>query len=93
MNIRVWEVSCKGDNMKILNEPIKVMVVFNTDGKIEPVKFRLEDKVVKIEKIMKTYEENIVGNTRIVFVCLHNGKDIFELKYELDSKIWYLFKK
>lgn len=79
--------------MKILNEPIKVMAVFNTDGKIEPVKFRLEDKVVRIEKILKIYEENIVGNNRIVFVCLHNGKDIFELKYEIDSKTWFLFKK
>lgn len=79
--------------MKILNEPIKVMAVFYTDGRIEPVKFRFEDKVVKIEKIIKTYEESIVGNTRMVFVCLHNGKDIFELKYELDSKLWFLFKK
>jgi hypothetical protein len=79
--------------MKILNEPIKVMAVFDTNGKIEPVKFRLDDKVVRIEKIMKTYEENIIGNTRVVFVCLHNGKDIFELKYEVDTKTWYLFKK
>jgi hypothetical protein len=79
--------------MKIINEPIKVMAVFYTNGKIEPIKFRLDDKVVRIERIMKTYEENIVGNTRVVFVCLHNGKDIFELKYELDSKTWYLFKK
>lgn len=79
--------------MKIINEPIKVMAVFNTDGKIEPVKFRIDDQVVRIEKIMKSYEENIVGNTRIVFVCLHKGKDIFELKYEVDSKTWYLFKK
>ena len=79
--------------MKILNEPVKVMAIFNTDGRVEPVKFRLDDKVVKVEKIMKIYEEKIVGNNRLVFVCLHNGKDIFELKYELDSKIWYLFKK
>ena len=78
--------------MKIVNEPIKVMAVFNTNGKIEPVKFRLDDKVVRIEKIMKTYEENIVGNTRIVFVCLHNGRDIFELKYEVDTNTWFLFK-
>ena len=65
--------------MKIINEPIKVMAVFHTNGKIEPVKFRLEDKVVRIERIMKTYEENIVGNKRIVFVCLHRGKDILSL--------------
>ena len=78
--------------MKILNEPIKVMAIFTTNGKIEPVKFRLNDKVVKIEKIMKTYEEELVGNKRIVFVCLYKGRDIFELKYEIDTKTWYLFK-
>lgn len=32
--------------MKILNKPIKVLATFYTDGKIEPVKFRLEDKVI-----------------------------------------------
>lgn len=69
------------------------MVIFNTDGKIEPVKFRFDDKIVKIEKVIKTYEEKIVGNNRLVFVCLHNENDIFELKYELESKIWYLFEK
>jgi len=79
--------------MKILNEPIKVMAIFNTDGKIEPVKFRIDDKVIKIEKVMKVYEEKIVGNNRLVFVCIQNGKDVFELKYELESKTWYLFKK
>lgn len=31
--------------MKILNEPLKVIAIFNTDGKIEHVKFRLDDKV------------------------------------------------
>lgn len=84
--------------MKIVNEPIKVMVVFHPDKKIdiekiEPVKFRLDDKVVHIQKINKIYEENIVGNKRIIFVCQHNGKDIYELKYEVDSKTWYLFKQ
>ena len=79
--------------MKIINQAIKVMAIFQTNGKIEPLKFRLDDKVVHIEKIMKTYEEKIVGNKRIIFVCLHNGKDIYELKYEIDSKIWYLFKQ
>lgn len=78
--------------MKIINQPIKVMAIFNTDGKIEPIKFKLNDMVVKIDKVMKVYEESLVGNNRLVFVCLQNGKDIYEIKYELDSKTWYLFK-
>ncbi len=79
--------------MKIINQPIKVMAIFHPNGKIEPLKFRLEDTVINIEKVMKIYEEKIIGNKRIIFVCLHNGKDIYELKYELNSKIWYLFKQ
>ena len=69
------------------------MAIFNTDGKIEPVKFRFEDKVVRIQKITKTYEEKTVKNKRLIFVCQHNDRDIYEIKYELDSKMWYLFKK
>ncbi len=79
--------------MKILNKPIKVMATFYQDGKIEPIKFRLDDDVVNVQKVVKTYEEKIVGNKRIVFVCQHNNADLYELKYELDSKVWYLFKK
>lgn len=79
--------------MKILNEPIKVMAIFHPDGKIEPIKFRLDDNVVRIQKINKIYEEKIVGNKRLVFVCQHNNAELYELKYELDSKVWYLFKK
>lgn len=79
--------------MKIVNKPIKVMAIFQPDGKIEPIKFRLDDNVVSIKKIVKTYEEKIVGNKRVVFVCEHDNCDLYELKYELDSKVWYLFKK
>jgi hypothetical protein len=54
--------------MKILNEPIKVMVIFNCDGKIEPVKFKLGDQVVRIQKVLKTYEEKVVSYNRLVFL-------------------------
>ncbi|WMJ78255.1 MULTISPECIES: hypothetical protein [unclassified Sedimentibacter] len=79
--------------MKLLNQPIKMMAIFNSDGSIQPIKFRFDDIVVNIEKVLKIYEEKIVGNRRIVFVCQHKGKDIYELKYEIDSRVWYLFKK
>lgn len=84
--------------MKILNEPIKVMAIFHPDkklenGKIELIKFRFEDKVIRVQKVTKIYEENIVGNKRIVFVCQNPSGSLYELKYEIDTKDWYLFKK
>ncbi|HAS91734.1 MAG TPA: hypothetical protein DCS12_05690 [Clostridiales bacterium] len=76
--------------MKIMNEPIKVMAVFEKNGKITPIKFRLNDQVVKVQKILKTYE---TGNRYVMFVCEHNGKDIYELKYDIKENLWYLYKK
>jgi hypothetical protein len=79
--------------MKVKNKPVKVLSIFSTDGKIEPVKFVFDDKVVRIEKILKTYEENFVGNKRLIFTCQHSGSFIYELKYEIESGIWYFFQK
>lgn len=77
--------------MKIVNKPVITTVIFNTSGKIEPVKFVLDDKVVMVDKILETREDNFAGNKRIVFVCEHREKYKYELKYEVDSGIWYLF--
>lgn len=79
--------------MKIINEPIKVMAIFSPGGKIEPIKFRLDDEVVKIEKIMKIYEEKKLGKPCVFFVCLHNRCNVYELKYETITGEWYLYKK
>lgn len=77
--------------MKILNKPVKVLAIFKADGKIEPVQFTLDEKVISIDKIVKFYEENLVGNTRLVFLCEQKEKYFYELKYELESSKWYLF--
>lgn len=69
------------------------MAIFYTDGKIEPVKFRLDGKVVRIDRVVKAYEEHFVGNVRVVFMCIQNEKVTYELKYELESCVWYLFIK
>lgn len=80
--------------MKILNEPIDMIAIFKSDlGEIRPFKFKYNDKAIKVQKISKIYEEKFAGNRRIVFVCVHNEKDVYEIKYEVDSLKWYLFKK
>lgn len=79
--------------MKIVNKPIKVMAIFFSDGKIEPVKFWLDDQAVIVEKIIKSYVDKNFGNNNLMFVCQHNGSDIYELKYDVKNNTWYLFKK
>lgn len=80
--------------MKVVNEPVDMIAVFRSNtGKITPFKFKYKDIPVKVQKVAKIYEEKLAGNKRIVFVCIHNEKDIYELKYEIDTHKWFLFKK
>lgn len=80
--------------MKIINEPIDMIAIFQREtGQVTPFRFKYRDKAVKVQKVSKVYEEKLAGNKRRVFVCLHNERDVYEIKYELDTCNWYLFKK
>ena len=79
--------------MIIVNQPIKMMAIYYPDGRFEPVKFRYDDQVVYVERILKTYEEFPQGNGHVTFLCQHNGKDTYELRYRIMEKTWYLYKK
>ena len=79
--------------MKLLNHPIDMIAIFDKEGKIKPYKFKYNDKPVIVQKVMRSYEKKIAGNRHIFFICEHNGRDIYELKYAVDSYKWFLFKK
>jgi len=79
--------------VKLLNHPIDMIAVFNINGDIKPFKFKYKDKKIKVEKIIDIKKEKLAGNRRLVFVCMTDRKDIYELKYEIDSHKWFLFKR
>lgn len=57
--------------MKILNELINVMAIFNIAGKIKPVKFKLYDKVVNVENPPKYFLSLIVDIHIIYSIILY----------------------
>lgn len=72
------------------NQPVDVMASF-TDQGIKPLKYRLRDKIFEVDRILEKYMENFAGNRRLVFSCEDAGGFKVDLKYELDTKVWYLF--
>lgn len=73
---------------------------FGNEGRVNPVKFRIKDeeenlKVIKINKILKVEKEKIAGNIMHKFTCMGviNGiEKLFEVKYEINTCKWTLFK-
>lgn len=84
--------------MKVVAKPIEVIAWFGKDGKINPIKFRIEQeeiKVIKIEKVLKREKEKLAGRYMEKFLCssvVDGAEKLFELKFDILSSQWILFK-
>jgi hypothetical protein len=85
--------------MKVVSKPIDVIAWFEKNGKVHPIKFRMtendETKVIVIDRIRCINLEKFAGNQMYVFECesmINGALKIYEIKYELKSCLWILFK-
>ena len=86
--------------MKIVAKPIEVISYTDNKGDIRPLRFRLQTeddsvKVIKVDKVIVKETEKLAGNLMLVFKCqslINNGVKIFEIKYDLGSCKWMLYK-
>lgn len=86
--------------MKILMKPIEMIAWFTTNKNPIPLRYRIMDenntfKVIKVDRILFAEEEKLAGNRMILYRCeskINNLNRIYELKYEIDSCKWFLYK-
>ena len=86
--------------MKIVAKVIEVIAWFKENGDIRPLKFRMSDeqskiKVVKIDQIIAVDKEKYAGNIMYLFKCqskIDGELKRFEIKYEVETCKWILFK-
>lgn len=86
--------------MKVVMAPIELIGWFDEYGVINPIRFRFEDSdgeriVVKVGKIVKVEDEKLAGNHMRIFVCqsmIDGSQKNYELKYEIRTCRWFLFK-
>lgn len=86
--------------MKILMRSVDMICCTNRDGVITPIKFRISDenkeyKIIRIDRILSRKEEKLAGNRMLVFTVqsVINGSEYrFEMKYELTTCKWFLYK-
>lgn len=86
--------------MKVIAKPIHMIAWHKPDGKIKPIKFKIDnekdkDIVVKVDKICSFEIEKTAGNIMYKYICqsvIQNIERKYELKYEIDKSKWILFK-
>lgn len=81
--------------MKTRAVPIQVLAHFEENGTPHPLRMKLADKEIKIEQIVSTTEEKLAGNRMLIFRCqseIDGELRPFEIKYELSTCKWFLWK-
>lgn len=86
--------------MKIIARPIEVVSYTSDKGDVRPLRFRLqmEDetiKVIKVDKVIVKETEKLAGNIMLVFKCqslIDDAMKLFEIKYDLKTCRWMLYK-
>lgn len=86
--------------MRVLGKPIDVVAWFTKEGLPRPIRFRITNEeesetVMSVDKVVFSSREKLAGNHMLVFRCqgkLNGVERIYELKYELLTCKWILFK-
>ncbi len=81
--------------MKVIMAPIEMIAWFDIPGTPRPIRFRHDGNVVKVEMIKRISEEKLAGNRTKIYECqseIHGQMRVFELKYELNTCKWFLWK-
>lgn len=86
--------------MKIVAKAIEVVSWTDIKGNINPVRFKItkedgSNSVVKIDKVITVDKEKLAGNHMLVFKCqsvINGAEKPYEIKYELATCRWVLFK-
>ena len=81
--------------MKIIASPVEMVCWFDQTGKPHPIRFRHKGSVVKVQQVIHTTEEKLAGNRMLIFRCqseIDGVLKVFELKYELQTCRWLLWK-
>ena len=86
--------------MKVLALPIEMVSYTDNKGSIKPIRFRMQIgdepmQVIKIDKVIVKETQKLAGNIMIVYKCqslIDDVAKLFEIKYEISTCRWILFK-
>lgn len=85
--------------MKIYMKPIEMIAWFTEAGKPHPIRYRYREdhqyQMVRVDRVLQRSEEKLAGNRTIIYRCqslIQGAEKIYELKYEISTCRWYLYK-
>lgn len=85
---------------QLCNIPVEILTVCGTDGRLQPIRFRLEDEAhqlhtVSVGQVISVKEVQYVGIEALVYLCkaeFRGRERLFELRYTVSTHRWVLLR-
>ena len=85
--------------MKTLMKPVRMLAWATREGEVTPLQFLWNDgkrnHTIQIHRIVERYEDKFAGNRMLGYRCqewIDGEEKVFELKFEVKTCIWFLYK-
>jgi hypothetical protein len=86
--------------MKVIAKAIEVIVHFDAQGVVNPLRFKYIDgdgseKVIKVDKVISNTSEKLCGNIALIFDCqsvIDGEMKLYQIKYFPLEMKWLLWK-
>lgn len=86
--------------MKILMKSVKMIACFEENGKLTPFRYQVrnaqkENITITVDRVIIREEEKLAGNRMYIYRCqsvINGVEKVYELKYEIGTCKWYLYK-
>lgn len=86
--------------MKVYMKQIKMIAWFTENGSLTPIKFQIKGEgeevvTINVGNISERSEEKLAGNRMMIYRCqseIDGIEKLYELKYEVGTCKWYLYK-
>jgi len=86
--------------VKAMVKPVDVIAWFNESGTPCPIRFRINNEnetkqVINVDRVMFVEKEILAGNPMLVFRCqslINRIEKVYELKFEINTCKWFLWK-
>jgi len=86
--------------LKVLMRSVDMICLSSSEGVITPLKFRFsedgqESRVIRIDRVIDRKEEKLAGNRMLIFTVqsvIDGIERVFEMRYEMKTFKWYLYK-
>ena len=76
-------------------KPIEMIAWFDLVGVPRPIRFRVDGEVCIVQQVSSISEEKLAGNRMKIYRCQSEIDGLlkpFELKFELNTCKWFLFR-